>query len=133
MRTATLTIVTLLLLCNAAAAQYGGGYGSTRSRLNSLNNSPTVSPYLNLITDNVNDIDAISGRYQTLVRPQFESQRALSRTQQSIYGLQNQLNQIQLNTSLPSQTRPLGFQLQGYTVTGHPSYFRTYSHYYPLR
>lgn len=118
-------------------AQSGSrNYQNSRSYLNSLSTRPTVSPYLQLIEGNSGDLGTLEGRYQTVVRPQFQARENLRRTQQSIRGLQNNLFQLQqasqlpLTTSLPSDTAPIGFQ-QGF-VTGHPTLYMGYSHYYPI-
>lgn len=137
MRTLAISICLVGLCISSSEAQSGSrNLRNSRDYLNTLTPRPTVSPYLQLVPENGVGIGTIDGRYQTLVRPQFQAYENLARTQQSIRGLQNNLfqmqqaNQLPLSTSLPSETAPIGFQ-QGF-VTGHPTAYMGYSHYYPL-
>lgn len=76
---------------------------------------PTVSPYLNLYR---NDLRGVA-TYQTLVRPQLQ-QQAINEVQQS------EISQLRSQLSTERSERMLSTLPQ----TGHPSYFRQYSHYY---
>lgn len=90
---------------------------------------PTVSPYVGLTTPEGRS----AGGYQAFVRPQIQRRQNLSPGTQEILGF-NQQEIYQLNTSLTSTGVPTGQQtqlpLQGY-ITGHPTVFRYFSHYYP--
>ena len=125
MRTGILAILAVALCAGSALAQSG-----TRDYLNSLSNRPALSPYLGLAPENLNNIDAYSGRYQTIVRPQVESRRPALPSPRSFQGLQQPMSQIPLNTSMPPTAAPHGYQVRGSNVTGHPTYFNTRSHYY---
>lgn len=132
MRIASLTFMLVVLVTATSWAQSASrNYVNTRARNNSMIRPPSLSPYLELIPNNTNNLDSLTGRYQTLVRPQFELQQNLARTQQSLNNLQSSFSNLQLNTSLPAQATPLGFQNQAFPVTGHPTYYMTWSHYYP--
>jgi hypothetical protein len=97
--------VDLSFASDQAAAQGFGGGGSTRNP-----NGPTVSPYLNLLSNNNPDIT----NYQSLVKPLVNQNDALRRQGGAIQQLQSQQG-----------------QMGGGSGTGVHSYFMHYSHYFP--
>ena len=102
-----LAAVVLPTLASSASAQGWGGGGSSHNP-----NGPTVSPYLNLLSNTNPDIT----NYQSLVKPLINQNNALRRQGGAIQQLQSQ-------------------QLQGPSGggggTGVHSYFMFYSHYFP--
>lgn len=101
-------------LSNDCQAQYRG-YGGGSSSIN----GPTVSPYLNLLQNNQNNVPL----YQTLVRPQLEAREAIARQDISLQQLQSQLR----GGNYQSGSRGTGSNVRR---TGHTTYFGNYSHYY---
>ncbi|MEZ6070285.1 MAG: hypothetical protein R3C10_08400 [Pirellulales bacterium] len=81
--------------------------------------SPGVTPYLNLLNNNVS---GTATPYQSLVRPQIEQQRLNQQQQRSIQGLQQNL-QAQARANVGGAGIERG--------TGHQSVFMNYLHYYP--
>jgi hypothetical protein len=84
---------------------------------------PTVSPYLGLT--NIGTSGAVDSTYNyfTSVRPRLQQMEESRQQQRSIAALQQQMTSIQTATS--------GRDRQGMRVTGHPTRFHNYSHYYP--
>jgi hypothetical protein len=79
---------------------------------------PTVSPYLNLLQQNVNP--AAPTNYQSLVRPLVNQGNAIRQQGSSINRLQQQVN-------APS----FGGGGGAGGATGHATFFMNYSHFYP--
>ena len=78
--------------------------------------SPTVSPYLNLITSDImSQTFGMSGGYQTLVRPLVDGRRAVNANAAAISQLQSQVN----------------YGASGGGGSAGAAKFRNYSHYYP--
>jgi hypothetical protein len=108
--------------------QGGGGGGGPAAAINkpfsNASHRPTVSPYLNLLRDELSD-ETIPN-YHTLVRPQMEQiqfQQTQQRQNDLVY---RQLQQIQAQA---------GFNPQGSEVmlpTGHSTTFQYYGSYYPM-
>ncbi|HTU26373.1 MAG TPA: hypothetical protein VMF30_13290 [Pirellulales bacterium] len=103
-------LLAVLLYAAQAHAQFGL---SARGTGHSLG-SPTVSPYLNLLTADAFGNVGIGGGYQTLVRPFVDSRRA-----------------INANSAAISQLQSGAFGGGGGGGGGASSHFRNYSHYYP--
>jgi hypothetical protein len=83
---------------------------------------PTVSPYLQLLNQETPGIS----NYFTLVRPQIEARRELTRQQLEIDRLQHQVN----------RARPAGLPVQGSKEirgTGHETVFMNTLHFFPQR
>jgi hypothetical protein len=100
---ATVTVVSLVGLRPVSAQGWGGGASTNNP------NGPTVSPYLNLLSNNNPTVT----NYQSLVKPLINQNDAIRRQGGAIQQLQNQ-------------------QMQGGGVgTGTHSYFMYYSHYFP--
>jgi predicted oxidoreductase len=118
-----------ILLSSALALLLGLAFGGNVQAQLSGNNlprfatnyapSPRVSPYLNLVRDN-NRSGVITPTYQTQVRPQLESYRQNQEQRAMINNLGRSLGQLQQR----KQSGVAG-------VTGHPTRFMTYLHYYP--
>lgn len=87
-----------------------------------LVNRPTVSPYLNLLRT---QSSLAPPNYQTLVRPANERRQQAARQQASINRLQSRVTNMQGQMAARNRQQGSGF------VTGHPSRFMTYLHYYP--
>jgi hypothetical protein len=114
-----------LLACAASAQAQIGIYNRPQ-----INPRPTVSPYLNILRGN----PAIN--YFGSVRPQMEVNRQIFQMQQEMQG----------QASMPMPVDPLAQQLTAQmmlqtasttgttgTVTGHPTTFYNYSHYFGNR
>ena len=86
---------------------------------------PTVSPYLNLISSQQDQLRGATPRpvYQTLVRPQLEQRRANEQAQRNMVQVQRQLSDLRQSYQ-QSQANTFG-------ATGHPTRFMIYSQYYP--
>ncbi len=92
---------------------------------NFVRNRPTVSPYLNLISSQQDQLRGATPRpvYQTLVRPELERRQNEQRTQRSMVQMQRQLSDLR-QSYRNSQSNAFG-------ATGHPTRFMIYSQYYP--
>ena len=91
----------------------------------------TVSPYLNLFTENLNDN---SDNYSALVRPMLNQQRRNQQFQRAGQQLQRQ-NQA-LNARFQQLSAQPAYAIQGNAnifTTGHSTLFNNTSHYYPAR
>jgi hypothetical protein len=101
----------LLATSQAHAQTYGSGFarGSSHSV-----GSPTVSPYLNLLTADAFGNVGIGGGYQTLVKPFVDSRKA-----------------INANSSAISRLASGGGGGRGGQSRG-GTHFMNYSHYYPM-
>jgi len=86
-----------------------------------LANRPTVSPYLNLLR---RESSLSAPNYQTLVRPALQRRQQAARQQGAITQLQSRVTNMQGQMAASSR------QGSGF-VTGHPSQFSNYLHYYP--
>ena len=89
---------------------------------NAVPNRPTVSPYLNLLSQNNPGVS----NYLTLVRPQLEAREQQVRQQAQINQIQRQVQRGQ----------PGGVPVRGSSEirgTGHETVFMNYLHYYPVR
>ena len=86
---------------------------------------PTVSPYLNLIGSQQDQMRGATARpvYQTLVRPELERRRSEQQTQRGMVQMQRQLSDLRQSYQ-SSQSNTFG-------ATGHPTRFMIYSQYYP--
>ncbi len=86
---------------------------------------PTVSPYLNLIGSQQDQMRGATARpvYQTLVRPQLEQRQANKAAQRNQVQMQRQLSDLRQSYQ-QSQSNVFG-------ATGHPTRFMIYSQYYP--
>ncbi len=104
------------MLVSASAAQAQMGYGTQRFGVN----RPTVSPYLNLLQPGGSGVTA---PYQTLVRPLVDERNRAQAQQRQINRVQSDL----------SRTRQQFSQQRGAYMTGHPTRFMVYSHFYPAR
>lgn len=76
------------------------------------NNSPTLSPYLNLLPETAGTLE---GQYLLRTIPQQEMTRSQDQTQQALQGLQGQLNkqQVQINTGLSTTGHSTSFMNLG--------------------
>lgn len=122
-----------LLLVGAMGAGWGfpdqcsaqfiptGQFNIGRSFNDYLYNRPTVSPYLNLLRT---DTGAIFPNYHTLVRPRLEERRALAEQSARIQNMSRRLNQVQREVER-------GRGPNGELITGHPTRFGNYSHFFP--
>ena len=100
------------------AGQVHAQFGYTRPQTNPFN-QPTVSPYMNLARGGNPAIN-----YNTLVRPQIDTGRALQQ-------LQSQVSQDQQVLMGQLGAAPTGFDPNAaLPLTGHPVQFMNYAHYY---
>lgn len=114
-----------------AQAQYGtGGVRSVRNATrNFMYNRPTVSPYLNLASnDSYNGLPS----YFTQVRPQVDRQRQDMAQRRQAAVMQQQLNQVQHQVAQTSQETASMMLTgrQGWSSRGLPR-FGTYLNYFP--
>lgn len=102
-----------------------GLFDSARSRAQkpfaSLNNGPSVSPYLGLSSP----FSSSASNYYTQVRPQLEQQRINQQLQQRSFAMQKQLNTV----AAQPPYNPKGSENQA--PTGHAAVFMNYGGYYP--
>lgn len=105
----------------------GSGVGGSGKPFQSLNRSPTVSPYLNLFNTGVGGAGSSFDNYNTLVRPQLNQQRTNRQLQ-----MQNQrLNQRVQSISAQAAFNPEGSERM--MATGHSTVFGYYGRFYPLK
>jgi len=112
-------LLSCLLLTETASAQ---GIPSARSRILSR---PTVSPYLNLLTERRGGLVGLN--YSLDVRPQLEARRTFEQQQRDLTSLQRQVSTNR--QSIGNLVSPQG---PGIRQTGHPTRFLNYSHYYVM-
>ena len=90
---------------------------------NYLYNRPTVSPYLNLSRTNSG---SFLPNYHALVRPELQRREQAARQTAHIARNARQLQQVQRDLrQTQDRQRRMGL------VTGHPTRFMSYLHYYP--
>jgi hypothetical protein len=113
-------LVVLAMVSQQAQAQYS----NTRNFMqNFYANRPTVSPYLNLVTQQSQT--GFTPVYQNMVRPQIEQRETQIRQDAEIVRIQNQLSRVS------SDVQTIQSGNRGQFATGHPTRFMTYLHYYP--
>jgi len=114
-------LAALGLLGFLATGQARAQYGYQRPPTSPFN-QPSVSPYLNLLRPGT----SAGVNYTTLVRPQVDTGRAIQQLQYQVnqdqQALMGQLGQAPAGLN-PSAALPL---------TGHPTQFMTYSHYFTI-
>lgn len=116
----TAALLTLGLVSQQAHAQQ---YSTRNFMQNFYASRPTVSPYLNLVTQQSQT--GFTPIYQNMVRPQIEQRETQLRQESEIVRIQNQLSRVSSDVqSIQSGNR-------GQFATGHPTRFMTYLHYYP--
>jgi hypothetical protein len=112
-----------LALIAGVAASEAQGQGQGQLPFSNLPPSrPVVSPYLQLLNQQTPGIS----NYFTLVKPQIEARRELTRQQLELDRLQHQVN----------RARPAGLPVQGSKEirgTGHETVFMNTLHFYPPR
>lgn len=86
---------------------------------------PTVSPYLNLLRRN-SEFNPLPN-YQTLVRPQLEQRQQSQQRDMAISRLQSRVTNMQGRAAIEAQRQGR----RNPFVTGHPTGFMRYLHYYP--
>lgn len=102
-----------------AAPQAHAQFGYTRPQTSPFN-QPAVSPYMNLARGGNPALN-----YNTLVRPQIDTGRALQQLQSQMSQDQQQILMGQLSAA------PAGFDPSvALPLTGHPVQFQNYAHYY---
>ena len=110
----------------AIAALSTARQASAKSQLpfSNIQQSPTVSPYLNLLNRNTG-----SGlpAYQTLVQPILQQQQQAAIQQTQISRLQKQQSALAAGGGLTAPARGVSSEIRG---TGHVTAFMDYSHYY---
>ena len=130
-RYSTLSLALLLLaMASDAHAQYSSGnsrsmYNATR---NFLYNRPTVSPYVQLGT---NQGTAALPNYHTLVRPQIEQQQEQIAQQRQSAQLQQQVSQIQdqYRQQQSQQASQMITGRMGWSTRGLPRFGSTLNYY----
>ena len=119
-----------LLLTSSASAQFGQqqrisgirGQYSARSTATATLSRPTVSPYLAIADINGLGVDT-SQNYFTQVRPRMERERTQQRQQMQVQQMQQSMANLRSQGARQNQQ-------QG-RITGHPTRFGYYLHYYP--
>ena len=81
---------------------------------------PTVSPYLNLLRNDATPAE----NYYNLVRPEFLFRQSLQQQGRQIQKLQRG------TTNIPSSQTGVAPGPVAIPVTGHTTYYQTFSHYY---
>lgn len=98
-------------------------FGNLNKPFSNFSPAPTVSPYLNLFRDELDQESDLN--YQTLVRPQLRQQELNDRLQRE---------NLDIATRLQSIGAQSDFNPQGSTTqppTGHQTVFQFYGRYYP--
>lgn len=118
----TLAGIVVALVFGAVSDEVSAQNASRDFNRNFYYNRPTVSPYLNLITQAQST--GFAPIYQNVVRPQMEAREAQLRQDSDISRIQSQLSQMRADYGRQQNQ-------SGQVSTGHPSRFMTYLHYYP--
>lgn len=103
-------------LSDTASAQYK----NTSRPFENYNRRPTMSPYMNLVNNNV----GTATNYQSLVRPQLDQNNFNNQSASAIKNLQRQVSTPQSSKSSSEGNLKL-------RKTGHAAVRGNYSHYYP--
>ncbi len=98
-------------------------FGNLNKPFSNFSPAPTVSPYLNLFRDELDQESDLN--YQTLVRPQLRQQELNDRLQRENFDIARRLQSI----AAQSDFNPQGSTSQ--PPTGHQTVFMFYGHYYP--
>ncbi len=116
-----LLLTALVALANSRQALAQGG----QLPFSNIQQSPTVSPYLNLLSSQQRTgLPA----YQTLVQPILQQQQQSAFQQGQIQRLQNQQSALSHGAGLANPARGASSAIRG---TGHVTAFMDTSHYYP--
>lgn len=96
---------------------------------NFVSNRPTTSPYLALVQSPIDQLNSrgaarLSNTYLNRVRPRLEERQAAVQQQRQLDHMRRQLSQVQADVRKAQEQGSFG-------VTGHPTRFMQYYHYYP--
>ena len=118
----TVRIVRILAVA-ASAGLFGTCAARAQQPFSNIQQSPTVSPYLNLM----NRSNVGLPTYQTLVKPQIDQQEQNFQQQQQISRLQQHQKSLVANQERGMAQRGISNEIRG---TGHVTVFMDYLHYY---
>lgn len=106
----------------AATFDSFGGRTTSSKPFSSVSSSPTISPYLNLFRQNLDDN---TDNYNTLVRPQLQQQQINQNFQREAQAITRHVQSLSAKPAFNPQGS------EQYLPTGHPTGFMNYSHFYP--
>ena len=106
------------------ASSFGVGRGSGKKPFSTVSSSPTVSPYMSLFVDTLND--AVLPNYTTFTRPQLQQQRFNDDMRRQNMEMERRVQSISAQSAFAS---PRGSETQ--YPTGHPAMFSNTGRYYP--
>jgi hypothetical protein len=112
-----------ILAVAASAVLFGACAAHAQQPFSNIQQSPTVSPYLNLL----NRSNVGLPTYQTLVRPQIDQQEQSLQQQQQINQLKQHQKSLVANQERGLAQRGISNEIRG---TGHVTVFMDYLHYY---
>ena len=118
----TMRITTILAVATAAVL-FGACAARAQQPFSNIQQSPTVSPYLNLMNRSSVGLPT----YQTLVKPQIDQQEQNIQQQQQISRLQQHQKSLVANQERGMAQRGISNEIRG---TGHVTVFMDYLHYY---
>ena len=105
-------------------ASFGVGMGRGKKPFSSVSSRPTVSPYMTLFADTLND--SVLPNYTTFTRPQLNQQRFNDQVQRQNLELERRVQAISAQSAF---VNPRGSETQA--PTGHPAMFSNTGRYYP--
>ncbi len=112
-----------VLAVAASAVLFGACAARAQQPFSNIQQSPTVSPYLNLL----NRSNVGLPTYQTLVRPAIDQQDQNIQQQQQINQLKQHQKSLVANQERGMSQRGISNEIRG---TGHVTVFMDYLHYY---
>jgi hypothetical protein len=112
-----------ILAVASTAVLLGACAARAQQPFSNIQQSPTVSPYLNLL----NRTNAGLPTYQTLVRPALDQQDQNIQQQQQINQLKQHQKSLVANQERGMSQRGISNEIRG---TGHVTVFMDYLHYY---
>jgi hypothetical protein len=109
---------------NGRAPSFGVGMGRGQKPFSTVSSRPTVSPYMSLFVDTLND--AVLPNYTTFTRPQLQQQRFNDDMRMRNLEMERRVQSISAQSAFAS---PRGSESQH--PTGHPAMFSNTGRYYP--
>ena len=106
-------------------ATFGGGTSSSAKPFTTASSRPTVSPYLSLFRESLDD--SVLPNYNTIVQPRLQQQAFNEGLKRQQHVLERRLQQMSAQPAL----HPQGSRTQ--FPTGHQTVFNFTSHYYPAQ
>ncbi len=106
------------------APSFGVGMSRGKKPFSTVSSRPTVSPYMSLFVDTLND--AVLPNYSTFTRPQLQQQRFNDDMRRQNMEMERRVQAISAQSAFAS---PRGSETQ--YPTGHPAMFSNTGRYYP--